>query len=220
MPNFKYTLDTAESIAINEKPGPAIVIAANGMCTAGRIKHHLKHNLWREGASLVIVGFQAKGTTGRKILEGAKKVKIFREDVAVKAKVFTIGGFSAHADQADLISWVSKFESNPKVFVIHGEVTASNALAEKISKDLNFETYVPKWKESLILDSRDLSFEESRVAEIEPDVKRLMIAKLDEIQKRLFTLKSRIESGKDADKITEDDIDRLRYIEEEIDAFF
>lgn len=220
MPNFKYTLDTAESIAINEKPGPAIVIAANGMCTAGRIKHHLKHNLWRKGASLVIVGFQAKGTTGRKILEGAKKVKIFREDVAVKAKVFTIGGFSAHADQADLINWVSKFESNPKVFVIHGEVTASNALAEKINKDLNLETYVPKWKESLILDSRNLSFEESRVAEIEPDVKRLMIAKLNEIQKRLSTLKSRIESGKDADKITEDDIDRLRYIEEEIDAFF
>ena len=125
MPNLRFTSTTKESIAINEKPGSAIVIAGSGMCTAGRIKHHLKHNLWREGASLVIVGFQAKGTTGRKIVDGAKQVKIFRENVAVRAKIFTIGGFSAHADQGDLLEWISHFESNPKVFVVHGEATAS-----------------------------------------------------------------------------------------------
>ncbi len=92
MPNLKFTPSTEESMAINQKSGPAIVIAGSGMCTAGRIKHHLKHNLWREGASVVIVGFQAMGTTGRRIVDGEKRVRVFGEDVTVAAKVFTIGG--------------------------------------------------------------------------------------------------------------------------------
>ncbi|MCK7512668.1 MAG: hypothetical protein MZV70_57275 [Desulfobacterales bacterium] len=83
------------------------------MCTAGRIKHHLKHNLWREGASIVIVGFQANGSTGRKIVDGYKSVKIFGDDVAVKAKVFTIGGFSAHADQNDLYGVGRQLQPSP-----------------------------------------------------------------------------------------------------------
>ncbi|HJX34874.1 MAG TPA: MBL fold metallo-hydrolase, partial [Desulfatiglandales bacterium] len=109
MPNLRFTPTTKESMKINESAGPAIILAGNGMCTAGRIKHHLKHNLWRPGASIVMVGFQAEGTTGRKIIEGAKYIKIFREDVTVKAKVYTIGQFSAHADQKDLLLWVSHF---------------------------------------------------------------------------------------------------------------
>ena len=132
LPDLRLTPSTRESQAINERPGPAIIIAGNGMATAGRIKHHLKHNLWRPGVSLVIVGFQAVGSTGRRIVDGAKSVKIFGENVAVKAKVFTIGGFSAHADQKDLLEWVGHFESKPKVFVIHGEQTASETLARKI----------------------------------------------------------------------------------------
>jgi metallo-beta-lactamase family protein len=126
MPNLYFTPTTEESIAINEKPGRVIIISASRMCTAGRIKHHLKHNLWRPGASIIIVGFQAQGTTGRKIVDGEKSIKIFREDVAVKAKVLTIGGFSAHADQKDLLLWVSHFaESRPRVFIVHREATAS-----------------------------------------------------------------------------------------------
>jgi len=157
MPNLHFTSSTKESMAINERPGPAIVIAANGMCTAGRIKHHLKHNLWREGASLVIVGFQAKGTTGRKIVEGARQVKIFRENVSVRAKVFTIGGFSAHADKRDLLAWVSNFESKPGVFVVHGEATASEALALEIQQRFGLSAHVPKWKERLILSAKEVA---------------------------------------------------------------
>jgi metallo-beta-lactamase family protein len=114
------------------------------MCTAGRIKHHLKHNLWRPGSSLVIVGFQAEGTLGREIVVGARKVKIYGEQVAVQAKVFTIGGFSAHADQADLLEWISHFE-NPhmRIVVIHGERSVSEMFARIVQERFGLETIVP-----------------------------------------------------------------------------
>ena len=108
-PQLKFTRSSEESIAINNNPGPAIVIAGNGMCTAGRIKHHLKHNLWRAGSSVVIVGFQGEGSLGRRIIEGAKLLTILGERVVVKAKVYTIGGFSAHADREDLLEWLGHF---------------------------------------------------------------------------------------------------------------
>jgi metallo-beta-lactamase family protein len=135
---------TAESVAINEQAGPAVVIAGNGMCTAGRIRHHLKHNLWRPGCSLVIVGFQAAGSLGRSLVEGVRQVKIFGERVIVRAKIFTIGGLSAHADQDALLDWLSNFQ-NPKmrVFVIHGEESVSVEFAELIRQRFGFETRVP-----------------------------------------------------------------------------
>ncbi|HEX9948637.1 MAG TPA: MBL fold metallo-hydrolase, partial [Thermodesulfobacteriota bacterium] len=140
----------------NKQQGSAIVISANGMCTAGRIKHHLKHNLGRPGASIIIVGFQAQGTTGRQIVDGAKTVTIFGEKVPVKAKVYTIGGFSAHADQADLLAWVGHFakKSKPRCFVIHGETTASEALANAIRKNVRLDVYVPHLREVLTLAPR------------------------------------------------------------------
>ena len=156
MPNLKLTRSTKESIEINELNGSAIIISANGMCTAGRIKHHLKHNLWRDGASIVILGFQARGTTGRQIVEGAKAVTIFGEKVAVRAKVYTIGGFSAHADQAGLLDWVGNFaeKSRPHVFLIHGESFSSEALAAEIRNTFDLEVRIPDWKEVLSLDPR------------------------------------------------------------------
>jgi len=153
MPNLKLTSTASESMTINQMKGPAIVIAGNGMCTAGRIKHHLKHNLWRPGASIVIVGFQAEGTTGRQIVNGAKMVTIFGQKIAVKAKVFTIGGLSSHADQADLLGWVGHFagKSKPRVFVIHGEATSSEALAKAIRARFGLDVHVPQWREVLNL---------------------------------------------------------------------
>ena len=153
MPNLKLTSTAGQSMKINQLKGPAIVIAGSGMCTAGRIKHHLKHNLWRPGASIVIVGFQAEGTTGRQIVNGAKTVTIFGEKIAVRAKVFTIGGLSSHADQADLLGWVGHFaeKSKPKVFVIHGEATSSEALANSIRRRFGLDVHVPQWREVLDL---------------------------------------------------------------------
>ena len=153
MPNLKLTSTAGQSMKINQLKGSAIIIAGNGMCTAGRIKHHLKHNLWRPGASIVIVGFQAEGTTGRQIVNGAKTVTIFGEKIAVRAKVFTIGGLSAHADQADLLGWVGHFagKSKPRVFVIHGEANSSEALATAIRARFGLEVHVPQWREVLTL---------------------------------------------------------------------
>ena len=216
MPNLKFTESTRESIAINEKPGSAIVIAGSGMCTAGRIKHHLKHNLWRQGASIVIVGFQAQGTTGRKIVEGAKQVKIFRETVAVRAKVFTIGGFSAHADQNDLLEWVGHFESNPHIFVVHGEASASEALAKKIHEKFDLVTHIPRWKERIVLKPRAVAFEEPEAEKPGPDVKTFMLNSLIDLEKELKDLRKRIKSQEVEEKLEEEDVNRLKYINEEL----
>ncbi len=215
MPNLTFTPTTEGSIAINEKPGPAIVIAASGMCTAGRIKHHLKHNLWRPGASIIIVGFQAQGTTGRKIVDGEKSVKIFREDVAVRAKVFTIGGFSAHADQAGLLEWVGNLsQAKPRVFIVHGEPTAGQALAEKIEERFNLETHIPVWKETLTLSPGKPIRKEAVPEEASPEMEQAMLNSLSSIEGKLATLKKTIE--KRGKTITEKNLESLKHIEEDL----
>ncbi len=217
MPNLHYTPETKGSIAINETPGSAIVIAGNGMCTAGRIKHHLKHNLWREGASIVIVGFQAQGTTGRQIVDGKKTVKIFREDVSVRARVFTIGGFSSHADQNDLLHWVGNFaESKPRVFVVHGEASASQELSRLIGERFGLNTYVPSWRESLILKPREFPIEVAAAGEEVVNLGEDMLRVYAEVEKELGRVKARIQRAESRQRIVDEDIDRLRYIQEEL----
>jgi metallo-beta-lactamase family protein len=218
MPNLQFTENTAESIAINESRGSAIVIAGNGMCTAGRIKHHLKHNLWREGASLVIVGFQAKGTTGRRIVDGAKQVKIFKENVAVKAKVFTIGGFSAHADQNDLIAWAGNFESKPQVFLVHGEPKASETLAELLRERLGLVAHIPRWKERLILKPKESTFEKPSAEELPADVKTELLNSVVDLENEIKALRKRIQSVPGEEGFSGDEADRLKYVQEELRA--
>jgi metallo-beta-lactamase family protein len=213
LPTLKFTETTEQSMAINNIKGSAIIIAGNGMCTAGRIKHHLKHNLWRPGASLVIVGFQAQGSIGRRIVDGARQVKIFGENVSVKARVFTIGGFSAHADQNDLTEWVSHFESRPAVFLVHGEPTASEALAKKIRDLFGLEVRIPKWKERLVLKPREVIVEEPAEAEVPPDVQAIMLNTVESLENDLKLLKEQIKSK---EKLEEDDLDRLKYVQEEL----
>ena len=221
MPQLKFTETTRESMAINKGSGSAIIIAGNGMCTAGRIKHHLKHNLWREGASLVIVGYQAQGSTGRKIVEGAKQVKIFRENVTVRAKVFTIGGFSAHADQNDLLEWAGHFESKPRVFVIHGETSASEDLARKLRERYGLETHVPQWRERLVLKPKEVAIEPPAEAEIPaPDTRILLLNAVIDLEKELKALKKSIKDQPIKKEIAKDNIDRIKYIQEEIRVLF
>ena len=152
LPQLHFTQTTEESMAINTTPGPAVVISASGMADAGRIKHHLRHNIWRPGASIVFVGFQAQGTTGRKIVDGADKVKIFQEEIAVKAKIFTINGFSAHAGQTQLLDWLAHFQ-NPgmQLFLVHGEQTSQQVLADLIRGRFKFQVFIPDYLEEVTL---------------------------------------------------------------------
>ncbi|MDH5371111.1 MAG: MBL fold metallo-hydrolase, partial [Gammaproteobacteria bacterium] len=123
LPILKYTLSPEESMQINKISGGAIIIAGSGMCTGGRIRHHLKNNLWRNKTHIMMVGFQVAGTLGRALVDGAKNIKLFRNEIAVNAKVHTLGGFSAHADQTQLLKWAGHFkEPLPELYLVHGEL--------------------------------------------------------------------------------------------------
>jgi len=152
MASLRFARSAAESQALNELDGPLIIVSASGMCDAGRIKHHLKHNVWKPENHVVIIGFQAQGTLGRKLVEGARKIRIFREDVSVVAKVHTLGGFSAHADQKGLLEWIGKMDPPAgQVFVVHGEESISLEFASKLKQLFAFPVQVPRMMEDLWL---------------------------------------------------------------------
>ena len=131
-PGLHFTRETADSMAINNVAGGAVIIAGSGMCTGGRVKHHLKHSLWSRNNTIIFVGFAAYGTLARRIVDGAEKVKIFGEEIPVRAGTYTIGGFSAHADQAELLAWHQQ-TGNPKVtFLVHGEKDVMPIFAKKL----------------------------------------------------------------------------------------
>ncbi len=145
-PNLHFTRTTEESKRLNKEAKGAIIISASGMCTAGRIKFHLQNNLYRPESSVVFVGFQAEGTLGRKLVDGQKRVKIYGEDVAVRATVHTLGGFSAHADRDGLLGWMSGIKNkNLKVFVVHGEEKAALSFAGSVKERFGFDCRVPGW---------------------------------------------------------------------------
>jgi metallo-beta-lactamase family protein len=121
LPGLQFTRESADSIAINRLGGGAIIMAGSGMCTGGRIRHHLRHNLWREESSVIFVGFAARGTLARTIIDGARTVRIFGEEIPVRARIHTINGFSAHADQAELLAWHERIAGVTRTFLVHGE---------------------------------------------------------------------------------------------------
>lgn len=142
-PRIHFVQDIEESMQLNHRNG-IIIISASGMCDAGRIKQHLKYNLNRPECSIVITGFQAQGTLGRRLVDGARQVRIYGEEIRVRAAIHIIGGLSAHADQADLINWLKHFHAMPeKIFVTHGEPTNAAAFITTIEQQLNWQATVP-----------------------------------------------------------------------------
>lgn len=144
LPKLRFTGSVEESIALNQIHSGAIIISASGMCDAGRIKHHLRHNLPRRESSILITGFQAQGTLGRRLVDGAKRVTIFGQDIPVRAAIHTLGGFSAHADQTALLDWVSNFQRPPhQTFVIHGEESVALTFADRLRTNHGWRVMVP-----------------------------------------------------------------------------
>ena len=132
MPRLHFTHEAAESMALNRIEGGAVIMAGSGMCTGGRVRHHLKHNLWRREAAIVFVGFAARGTLARRIIDGAKSVSLFGEEVRVRASIHTINGFSAHADRTELLAW-HRHTAAKQTFLVHGDPDAMEAFGKKLA---------------------------------------------------------------------------------------
>lgn len=151
-PSLKFTRSAEESMALNTEGNGLVIIAGSGMMNGGRVVHHLKHGLWKEQSHLVIAGYQAKGTLGRRIVDGAKVVRVLGQPVAVKAHVHTIGGFSAHADQSGLLEWASSWEgSRPRVVLTHGEVGPRKGLADAMRHRYGLKCELPKEGDEIVL---------------------------------------------------------------------
>lgn len=153
LPNFHFSKTTEDSMKLNQIRSGAIIIAGSGMCTGGRIKHHLKHNLWRRECHLIISGFQARGTLGRSIVDGAKYVRLWGETIKVASTVHTVGGLSAHADQHGLLNWYKKIKGVPPVILVHGEPDAQSVLRQRLQDELGAKVTIakPRMKLDLML---------------------------------------------------------------------
>ena len=143
-PRFQYTLTSKESMVLNDLEGPAVYIAGSGMADAGRVQHHLLHHIANPSTQLIFVGFQAPGTTGRKIIDGAKRIQVNGHWIPVRGQIWSIDSFSAHADQKGLMRWLAGFNTKPTVFFTHGEEQSRAVLAEKVNKQLKYPVHKPR----------------------------------------------------------------------------
>lgn len=145
--NLEFTASVNDSKALNYNTTPKVIISSSGMCEGGRIKHHLKHNLWKKKCAVIFVGYQAIGTLGRELLDGAKRVEIYRDEIAVKASIYNFTGLSAHADREGLLKWLGCFEKKPdKIFVVHGEESVTETFVRSL-EELGFSAVAPEYKE-------------------------------------------------------------------------
>ena len=162
---LECAVTSEESKAINFDETPKVILSASGMCEAGRIRHHLKHNLWRPECTILFVGYQAVGTLGRSIVEGADEVKLFGESIQVRAQIKKMAGLSGHADKNGLIEWISAFEEKPKkVFVVHGEDSVCTAFTECLKIEHGQRAYAPYSGTEFNLASNKFEYEAEPVA--------------------------------------------------------
>jgi len=204
--NLKFTRTAEESRQLNISKESKVIISASGMCTAGRIKHHLKHNLWRKESSIVFVGYQAQGTLGRRIKEGEKVVKIFGEEIQVNAEICSLEGFSGHADREGIIRWIKSFKNRPKkIFVVHGEEEATEEISRKIEEELKIKTYIPKLGESLSIEEEsvlpegrlEIDSRNEELREMEESVEKLKSIFWPVLQR----LEHKVDNGADSEEL-------------------
>ena len=155
--NLKFTRTSEESMWLNTDNEPKVIISASGMCEAGRIRHHLKHNLWNSKSSIIFVGYQAEGTLGKLLVEGAKEVTLFGEKIQVNAEIYNLEGFSGHADRDGLLAWLKGFRKEPKhIFLVHGEPQAKEDFAETVRKELGYDPVVIKGNSEFVLEKDEI----------------------------------------------------------------
>lgn len=172
MPQLRICKTAAESQALNSSESSAIILSASGMADAGRILHHLKHNLWRPESTILFAGYQAEGSLGRRIVDGMKRVRVMGEEIAVRATIKVLDGFSAHADSNQLIQWISCIE-NPKpakIFIVHGEATAQEALKTNILSEMGIESYIPFRGDVANIVGRSCTIEASQIPSVSVEV--------------------------------------------------
>lgn len=155
--NLRFTRSTEDSIALNHNDRPKVIISASGMCEAGRIRHHLKHNLWNPKASVIFVGYQAEGTLGRLLVEGVKEVTLFGEEIQVNAEIYNLEGFSGHADRDGLLMWLGGFQKEPKhIFLVHGEPESKEDFARTVEQKLGYHPIVVQGNSEFVLEKDEI----------------------------------------------------------------
>lgn len=205
--NLHICESVEESKSLNEDGVPKVIISSSGMCEAGRIRHHLKHNLWRKECSVVFVGYQANGTLGRILVDGAKQVKLFGEEIAVEARIHNFKALSGHADHKGLLRWIGSFTKKPqRVFVVHGELEICQEFTEELNT-LGYHAYAPNFRASADLLSNTILEEGTEPARIKAKAKRVQaaFARLVEAGRRLMRVIHENEGGanKDLAKFTD-----------------
>ena len=206
LPQISYTQSAEESKAINLMQGPMIIISAAGMADAGRILHHLKHNLWRSDSTVLFAGFQAEGSMGRRLIEGAKRVKIMGEDIAVKAKIYYMEGFSAHADKEQMLAWFKQMDKKPQAFfVVHGEHSAAFAFADELQRTLGTATAIPQYGESVVIEGTTWHMEASKLVVEEVPEAQALRDSLHKFERDVVLYRTRIEqiTARDSSKSAE-----------------
>ena len=151
LPTLNMASSTDESMAINRIKGGAIIIAGSGMCTGGRIRHHFKQRIWDNRNTVVFTGYQARGTLGRILVDGARNIKMFGDDYVVKARIETLGGLSAHAGQRELLEWIDSFQPRPRTVLVHGEAQAQDVLADKLWREQQLKVEIPARGDSIVI---------------------------------------------------------------------
>ena len=208
-PGLKFTMTTDESKALNEDPTPSIIISASGMCEVGRIKHHLKHNLWNPNSTILFVGYQAPGTLGYSIVNGAKTVKIFGEEIAVNARIEYIEGYSGHADQEWLMNFIYSFITKPKhIFLVHGEEESQDVLEKKIIDETGISVTTPEYGETYELNDQ-ITMTNKIERKIPVTLKTEVISRLEKVKEELKDMDIAVKEDMQNPDLRDEDVFRI-----------
>mgnify|MGYP003288669026 CR=1 FL=1 len=197
--NLHFVTSSEESKALNEDMSPKVIISASGMCEVGRIKHHLKHNLYRPESTILFVGFQAEGTLGKKIMSGEQIVKIFGEEIAVNAEVKYLDAFSGHADKDGLLMWIRNMEKKPKnIFLVHGEYSGQQALKNSITEEFGINVVIPDYQETYSIDGELLESKASKYKSTRFDILEMLSFLKEDVDNMTNKVKSEIKNNVDS----------------------